>query len=71
MGVMKVASSSVAELRSLVEELATDPANRDAKLHFLLSEWVRRGQKIRVVYTTGHWLNVDSLEDVLAAGSFA
>jgi len=26
---------------------------------------------VRVVYTTGHWLDVDSLEDVLAAGSFA
>jgi hypothetical protein len=26
---------------------------------------------VRVVYTTGHWLDVDSLDDVLAAGSFA
>ena len=26
---------------------------------------------VRIVYTTGHWLNVDGLDDVLAAGSFA
>jgi hypothetical protein len=26
---------------------------------------------VRVLYTTGHWLDVDSLEDVIAAGSFS
>lgn len=36
-----------------------------------VDELVRRGHSVRVVYTTGHWLDVDSLEDVLAAGSFA
>jgi len=24
----------------------------------------------RVVYTSGHWLDIDSLEDVVSAGSF-
>lgn len=28
-------------------------------------------RSVRVVYTTGHWLDVDGLDDVLAAGSFA
>ena len=29
-----------------------------------------RGGRVRVIYTTGHWLDVDSLDDVLAAGEF-
>jgi phosphoenolpyruvate phosphomutase len=51
--------------------MAAEPANRRAKLHHLLAELVRRGERVRVVYTTGHWLDVDSLDDVVAAGSFA
>ena len=39
-------------------------------MHDLLTELVKRGEEIRVIYTTGCWLDVDSLEDVLAAGSF-
>jgi phosphoenolpyruvate phosphomutase len=37
----------------------------------LLTELVRNGERVRVIYTTGHWLDIDSLEDVVAAGSFA
>jgi phosphoenolpyruvate phosphomutase len=37
----------------------------------LLTELVARGEKLRVVYTTGHWLDVDSVADVIAAGRFA
>ena len=58
-------------LRGLVREMAADPAHRKAKVHHLLSELVAHGERIRVVYTTGHWLDVDSLADVLAAGRFA
>ena len=57
-------------LRELVAEMAALPENRQAKLHSVLDELVRRGHRVRVVYTTGHWLDVDSLEDILAAGSF-
>ena len=42
-----------------------------AKLHHLLNSIAGKGGDIRVVYTTGHWLDVDSVEDVVAAGSFA
>jgi phosphoenolpyruvate phosphomutase len=36
----------------------------------VLAELMRQGERIRVIYTTGHWLDVDSLEDVLAASEF-
>lgn len=71
MGFLKVSARALPRLRALVTEMVGDPANRRAKLHQLLSELVRRGEKVRVVYTTGHWLDVDSLSDVLVAGRFA
>jgi phosphoenolpyruvate phosphomutase len=71
MGFLRVAAPALPRLRAVVAELAADPANRLAKLHHLLSTLVARGERVRVVYTTGHWLDVDSLDDVVAAGSFA
>jgi phosphoenolpyruvate phosphomutase len=50
--------------------MAAEPDHRQAKLHHLLSDLAGSGQQIRVVYTTGHWLDVDSLADALAAGKF-
>jgi len=71
MGVLRVSASGLPAFAELVSELAAQPGNRQAKLHQVLDELVRREQQVRVVYTTGHWLDVDSLDDVLAAGSFA
>jgi phosphoenolpyruvate phosphomutase len=70
MGFLKVGAGALPRVRALVAEMAADPANRKAKLHQLLTALAERGEKIRVIYATGHWLDVDSLEDVVAAGSF-
>lgn len=70
MGFLKVASGALPRFRHVVAELAADPVNRRAKLHHLLEALVARGEKVRVIYTTGHWLDIDSLDDLVAAGSF-
>jgi len=71
MGIVRFANTALPVLREHVDKLAADPAQRKAKLHQLFDELVRCGHRIRVIYTTGHWLDVDSLEDVLAAGTFS
>jgi len=71
MGVLRVSASGFAVFAELVSELAAQPEYRRAKIHHVLNELVQRKQQVRVVYTTGNWLDVDSLDDVLAAGSFA
>ena len=70
MGVLKISAKGVPVLRAVVKELAAMPENRRAKLHQLLDELVQRGHSVRVIYTTGHWLDVDTIDDVLAAGNF-
>jgi phosphoenolpyruvate phosphomutase len=71
MGFLKVSAAAEPRFCDIVQTMAADPGNRMAKLHHLLTELAARGEKVRVIYTTGHWLDVDSLDDVLAAGSFA
>ncbi len=71
MGILRVSVSGFAVLAELVSELAAQPEYRRDKIHHVLNELVQRKQQVRVVYTTGNWLDVDSLDDVLAAGSFA
>jgi phosphoenolpyruvate phosphomutase len=70
MGFLRVASPALPRLRDVVRALAARPANRQAKMQSVLAELMRRGEKVRVIYTTGHWLDVDSLDDVLAASDF-
>jgi len=70
MGLLLVRAAALPRFRGTVGKMAAAPKYRQAKLHHLLSELVRQREQIRVVYTTGHWLDVDSLEDLVAAGRF-
>jgi phosphoenolpyruvate phosphomutase len=71
MGFLRVSAAALPEFRDVVTDMLTEPGNRRAKIHNLLAELVRRGKSVRVVYTSGHWLDVDTLDDVVAAGKFA
>jgi phosphoenolpyruvate phosphomutase len=71
MGFLRVSAAALPRLRQLVLTLTTAPGNEKAKLHHLLTELVRQGENVRVIYTSGHWLDVDTLDDVVSAGKFA
>lgn len=70
MGFLKIGADKMALVREVLAQLLAQPENRGAKLPQLLNLLVERGERIRVVYTTGHWLDIDSLEDVANAGAF-
>ncbi|MCE7902588.1 MAG: phosphoenolpyruvate mutase [Gammaproteobacteria bacterium PRO9] len=70
MGFLRVTAAALPKFRATVAALAAKPGNRSAKLHQLLTQLVEQGDQVRVLYTTGHWLDVDSLEDVVAAADF-
>jgi len=69
-GLLKVSANGLPAFRELVADLAADPENRHAKLYSMLNAVIRRQHRLRVVYTTGHWLDVDSLSDILVASDF-
>jgi phosphoenolpyruvate phosphomutase len=70
MGFLKVSPSAAKLITDILVELLADPANRKAAISRLLQELLKRQYPIRVLYTVGHWLDINSIEDVVQAGSF-
>jgi phosphoenolpyruvate phosphomutase len=70
MGFLKVSPGATTVITDTIIELLTKPANRKANISQLLQELLKRQYPIRVLYTAGHWLDINSLEDVVQAGSF-
>lgn len=66
MGFLKVRSDKLKGLKSVVCDLLREDGK--AKIPDLLNRLVEEGEEIRVLYTAGHWLDVDSLEDLSLAG---
>ena len=70
MGFLKVSAGGLAVLRRTLDELLATETGRRAKMPVLINALIERGQRVRVVYTAGHWLDIDSVEDVVQAGAF-
>ena len=70
MGFLKVSPSGSVQLQAILTDLMANPANRKAGIPQLLQELLKRGHSIRVLYTVGHWLDINSLDDVVQAGNF-
>ncbi len=71
MGFLKVSAQAMPEFRTLVARMQRDPEARSEQFVRLLREIIASGHTIRVVYTVGHWLDVDGVEDLAAANAFA
>ncbi|MDH5670133.1 MAG: phosphoenolpyruvate mutase [Nitrospira sp.] len=70
MGFLKVSTSAVTLITDIIGEMLADPANRKAGIPQLLQMLLKRQYPIRVLYTAGHWLDINSIEDVVQAGNF-
>ncbi|MGZ8366762.1 MAG: phosphoenolpyruvate mutase, partial [Nitrospira sp.] len=70
MGFLKVSPAGTVHLQAILAEMVADPANRKAGIPVLLQELLKRQLPIRVLYTVGHWLDINSLDDVVQAGNF-
>ncbi len=70
MGFLKVSPAGATQVQTIVATMMADPANRKAGIPQLLQELLKRGHSIRVLYTVGHWLDINSLDDVVQAGNF-
>jgi phosphoenolpyruvate phosphomutase len=70
MGFLKVSPGAASHITGIIIELLAKPDNRKAGIPQLLQELLKRQYPIRVLYTAGHWLDINSLDDVVQAGSF-
>ncbi|MEQ1625779.1 MAG: phosphoenolpyruvate mutase [Nitrospira sp.] len=70
MGFLKVSPVAATLLTTVITDLLAQPGNRKATIPQLIQELLTRQQPIRVLYTVGHWLDINSLDDVVQAGEF-
>jgi phosphoenolpyruvate phosphomutase len=71
MGFLKVSAQGVTQLHEILPGILANPAHRKAGMATLFQELLRTNHPIRVLYTVGHWLDINNLEDVVQAGSFS
>lgn len=70
MGFFKASAQGVTQLQEILDGLLTNPTHRKAGMATLFQELLRKNYPIRVLYTVGHWLDINNLDDVVQAGSF-
>jgi len=71
MGIVKLSPTGSKLVREKLKALAGEAERvRSMKLPDLLQLLIADGVKVRVIYTTGHWLDVDSVEDVVVGAAF-
>ena len=70
MGFLKVSASGTTQLQELLPGLLSAPENQKTGMATLFQKLLRQHQPIRVLYTVGHWLDINNLDDVVQAGSF-
>ncbi|MBM4376864.1 MAG: phosphoenolpyruvate mutase [Deltaproteobacteria bacterium] len=72
MGFLKVSDAGAKVLKATLETLEQDDKPRfdGMKIPDLLRQLAKDGHEVRVLYTTGHWLDVDAVEDLVLGASF-
>lgn len=70
-GALRVSAEKFSVLMRALDGILAEKENRAAGIGQLINALVREGETVRVLYTTGGWLDIDSVEDIVFAGSFA
>lgn len=70
MGLVYIPARALPQVQALLDEMHGEPHSRKATVPMLLDRLAASGRAIRVVYTSGNWFDVDSLDDVVNAAGF-
>jgi len=69
-GLLKANATGTEKIRGALDRLQTRPDFKSLRCDALLRELLAAGETISIVYITGHWLDVDDLEDLSTANAF-
>jgi len=70
-GLLKVSKAGQTVFWDALKNLLQDEEmQRTGRMPNLLNELVLLGQPVHVIYISGHWLDIDEVEDMVKAGSF-
>ncbi|WP_242722851.1 phosphoenolpyruvate mutase [Microcoleus vaginatus] len=70
-GLLKVSERAKPILLDVLNTLLLQPEiQQRGRMLILINELIRRGYRVEVLYISGHWLNVDQIQDMLKAEVF-
>ena len=69
-GLLKATARGTQAIRGSIERLRERPDFRRLRFKDLFADLVDAGHQLHVLYITGHWLDVDNLEDLSRAQTF-
>lgn len=70
MGFLKISSRILPKVCETLDQLLEKPENKMAQIPTLINQLNQDELAVRIIYTTGHWLDIDSIQDVINAGNF-
>jgi phosphoenolpyruvate phosphomutase len=69
-GLMKMNARGSAQVKAALAELAQRADFRTLRFDALFKHLLEKQQRVQVLYITGHWLDVDDLDDLARAQAF-
>jgi phosphoenolpyruvate phosphomutase len=70
MGFLKISAGLCDTVAQRMEQLLDTPAGRTSPMADLINSLIADGYKVRVLYTTGNWIDIDIPSDLILAGRF-
>ena len=65
-----ISSKILPMIKKEVDALSKHEDFHSMKMHHFFEHLCRLKQPIRIIYSTGNWLDIDSLEDLIRANNF-
>ena len=70
-GLMKVSATGLKIIKKCTEALLKEEKKRKTgRMPDLINTLIKNGHRIRVMYVSGHWLDVDEIKDMVQAANF-
>jgi phosphoenolpyruvate phosphomutase len=69
-GLLKLSSHGLSILQGTLADLSSLDNFKQVRMADLFNELIKRGHEIKVLYVRGHWVDVDDIKDLSAAGAF-
>ena len=71
MGMVRFRDAGITAVQEALEELEARPDFSNMQMSDLLNRLIETGQTITTIYTYGHWLDLNNLDDLERANAFA
>ncbi len=69
-GLLKLSPHGLRILQETLADMSSRDGFKQVRMADLFNELIKRGNEIKVLYVRGHWIDIDDIKDLNAAGAF-